>query len=361
MGDSWCLGMRAAVFCAFLALCLAGLSVYVPHSGIPSFIYRENPVSSSGYEPRTVDNIRVAGYRNIGPNMELFTEKPSRVIAVGENINETLVALGVEDCVICPVSYGNPYYVPSAGNAEAYGKISFYRTDILNPEMVLSMEPDLIVAGQSLFNRKRLRSTDFWNERGVHTFLPVNANAPSSRSYRETVDQEAAFVLGLGSIFDKEDAAEKMVKEWDDEIRSIRSKTAGMPQKKVLIIEMMGRQIVSYDDTKLAGDMCRRLGAYVPRAPGGTVSLEYLIEENPDVLFVVKSGGNPKEAAEQVKRIPALESLHCIRTGQVYGIMLNDTYNSAVKTGEGIRIFAEGIYPDIMNHEEWSKEMNENR
>ena len=361
MGDPRCIGMRAAAFCTVLALCIFCLSLWAPHQEISPVLRYGSPASSDGYEPRIVDNIRVAGYRNIGPNTELFTECPNRVIAVGENINETLVALGVEDRVICPVSYGNPYYVPNAGNAEAYGKISFYRTNILNPEMVLSMEPDLIIAGQSLFNGKRLRSTDFWNDRGVHTFLPVNANSPSSRSYRETVDQESAFILGLGRIFDREEAAEKMVKEWDNEIQFIRSAAAGMPQKKVLIIEMMGRQIVSYDDTKLAGDMCRRLGAYVPRAPGGTVSLEYLIEENPDVLFVVKSGGNPVDAAKRVKSNPALESLKCVRTGQVHGIMLNDTYNSAVKTGEGLRLLAEGIYPDIVKNREWRNGMNENR
>lgn len=330
-------------------LCLLGCAVLWFQASASPVNPPEKPISETAYTPRTIQNIRVIGYQNKGIISETFTKRPHRVIAVGENINETLVALGVEDSVICPVAYGNPFYRPAPENAEVYQKISFSRTGILNPESVLAMEPDLIISGQSVFNQKSLRSTDFWNERGVHTFLPVNANSPTSRSYRETLEQEYDFILGLGRIFDQEDKAKALVQEWKDEIRHIRTKTQGMHQKKVLIVEMMGRQLVAYDDTKLAGNICKKLGAYVPHAPEGTVGLEYLIEENPDVLFVIISGGNPETAAERIKNIPALESLACIQQNHVYGMMLNNTYNSAIKTGEGIRLFAEGIYPELKN------------
>lgn len=65
-----------------------------------------------------------------------------------------------------------------------------------------------------------------------------------------------------------------------------------------MIIEMLGKNIVAYDSTKLAGDICVKLGADVPSFSSGTIGLETIIEENPDVLFVVKSGGNPEEAAD---------------------------------------------------------------
>lgn len=66
----------------------------------------------SAYGVRAVKNVRVQNYNALGENISYYDKVPQRVIAVGEQINETLVALGVEQNVICPVRYGNPFYKP---------------------------------------------------------------------------------------------------------------------------------------------------------------------------------------------------------------------------------------------------------
>lgn len=52
--------------------------------------------AQSAYGVRAVKNVRVQNYNALGENVSYYDKVPQRVIAVGEQINETLVALGVE-------------------------------------------------------------------------------------------------------------------------------------------------------------------------------------------------------------------------------------------------------------------------
>ena len=106
--------------------------------------------AQSAYGVRAVKNVRVQNYNALGENVSYYDKVPQRVIAVGEQINETLVALGVEQNVICPVRYGTPFYTPEPQYAAGYNKIKFQRNVVLNMENVLSMQPDLIISGQVL-------------------------------------------------------------------------------------------------------------------------------------------------------------------------------------------------------------------
>lgn len=304
-------------------------------------------VQDASYAPRYVENISVRDYHVTGPNNLLYKKKPCRVIAIGEQINETIDALGAKETVIFPAIYGNPYYKPEPEYEELYNSTDFKSSKKINPERVMALNPDLIVSGQCIFSNKNLKSTDFWNKRDVNTFLPLNANSPTLSVRGESLENEYEFILGLGKIFACEERAEKIVGDMKKKVSMVADKSKKLPSPRVLIIERWGNKaIVAYDNRKLAGYICEALGADVPQRPSGTVGVEYIIEENPDVLIVVKSGGDPFVEAEQVAAIPALSSLKCVRNGRVYGISLNYTYNPAIKTSQAIDKFAAMLYPE---------------
>ena len=299
------------------------------------------------YRPRIVRSLAVEDYNALGYRNDLYTRPPRRVVAVGNSIIETLSALGVGDRIVFAGSYSNSYYVPEPENAAAFRSIPLEKASYLNMETVLALEPDFIVSGQVIYSRKRLKSTAFWNDRGVHTYVDENANSPTSRIHVENLDREYDFILGLGEIFNRSDRAEEIVAHCKETLRSIREKVKDRKKQKVLIVEQFGKYLVAYDDTKLAGNICVRLGAEVHRFPAGTISLEEIIRDNPDVIFVVKSGNDPRKAAVSFSQIPALECVNAVRHHRVYGIALDYTYNSNVKTESGIKQFARGLYPDL--------------
>lgn len=302
---------------------------------------------TGSYKPRYVENIEVKNYDIVGKVSSYYDKAPTRAFVVGENIIETFVALGVEDSIICPVVYGSRYFEPEPEYANGYNKLDKRRFNIVNMETVLSIRPDLIVGGQVIFSDKSLKGTRFWNERNVHTFCSLNANSPKNREYKETLEQEMEFILGLGKIFDKEQRAQKIVNTMNDSIEIIRKHVVRLPKPKVLIVEQLGGSIVVYGKNKLAGNICEKLGADVLDFPGGTIGWEDIIQANPDAIFVVKSGGDPEAAANIFRHKEGLQNLHCIKEQRVYGIALNYTYNSAVKTSIGIKKFAAGLYPSI--------------
>lgn len=130
------------------------------------------------YAPRLVKNVKVRNYNVVGENNVLYDRAPRRAIAVGENINETLVALGAGDRIICSVRYGNPLYRPEPENAEGYARLDFQDGFRLNVETALFLSPDFIVSGQSLFTEKRMRDTDFWQRRGGEYLFPAERQFP---------------------------------------------------------------------------------------------------------------------------------------------------------------------------------------
>ena len=63
------------------------------------------------------------------------------------------------------------------------------------------------------------------------------------------------------------------------------------------------------------------------------------------------AGDDPETVkAQQLSAIqddPALASLSAIQSGRVYPIMLGDMYASGPRAGDGIRVFAQGMYPRL--------------
>ena len=84
------------------------------------------------------------------------------------------------------------------------------------------------------------------------------------------------------------------------------------------------------------------------------VGKEDLVEQNPDVIFVVymeNSGDDGEDVKStcvaKVMEDPSFASLDAVKNGRVYPIMLGDMYASGARTIDGIRNFAAGLYPEL--------------
>ena len=306
---------------------------------------------TADYAPRVIENIEVKNYNMVGRSRSTYLREPDRVLVVGNVLVETMAALGLENRILMAAAYSNPFFEPEPENMSRYWQIPLAGNEQLNTETVLMLQPDLIVAGQQPFSDKRIKNTDFWHQRGVHTFLSLNANSPFSYLHRETLEQEYEFLLGLGEIFACEPKTEAMTAAMKQEVQAIKEQSRDCPRPKVMILERLNGQLAVYDDTKLAGDICVQLGARVPHT-NQVIGYEDLLAEDPDVLFVVKSGGDPEAAADVFRHMKALRHLKCVENHRVYGIALNYTYNSAVKTKAGIEKFARGLYPELFANDE---------
>lgn len=303
-------------------------------------VSKDTPKTSSHY-PVTIRN-----YHSDRSKADItFTKKPTRVVAVQQNTIETLLALGLDDVIIaasCTSNHSTDFMDKYRDRAK---KLPTVQRQDLALETVLMLEPDLIMGWQSTFSNRGLRSTRYWHERGVNTYIVENSNSilPIGR-----VEDEYTFISNVGKIFDVEDKAQAMIKEIEDEIKTTLEKTKGRPPQRVLIVELMGRSIVTYDKRRLGGDMIKKLGGQLINA-SSRIGQEDLIMHNPDVIFVVCTGW--KEDSEmlvnKILRNPAYECINAVKNQRVYAIPLMYMYASATRTLEGIRTFKQGLYPDL--------------
>ena len=296
---------------------------------------------------RAIVNLRVANYFASGESVQYVEGVPQRIVVVGSGEIETLLAFGAADRILAAESWYplenflRPEYRPLIPKLPLvpYGQISL--------EYLMSLEPDLLVAQQCMFTDKRFISTDFWNRRGVATFLPWNTNDPAGHAHRETIESEMKFLYGLGQILHEEARAEEMIARVYETLADIEARRAPYETPKALVIEFMGKEIASYDKTKLAGDMVTRLGGKIPEtAP--MIDRETLLSIDPDVLFIVCYG--EEDARRVVSRVledRALNSMKVVHTKRICPLLLEYVYSSEVRTEEALHIIARALYPDM--------------
>lgn len=290
-----------------------------------------------------VESLRIENYFVKGKNVQIFDEVPQRVVVIGETETETLMALGVQDHIIMAFKSNDRGQHMRPENAARFAEVPQKTRAYINVEYISSLRPDVIVAQQALFTQIRLRDTDYWNQRGIKTFVPYNTNTPSKHIHPETIEKEMQYIEGLGRIFHKEERAAEIVWETQETIREIREKTANEPKPKVMFVEFWS-SLVSYDRTKLAGDMAASLGADVPTTPP-VINLEQIIKEDPDVLFVVCSHSDYGACRMRITENPALAQLRCVANHRVYSIPLRYTYSSLARTADGLHYMAQCMYP----------------
>lgn len=294
-----------------------------------------------------IDNIDVENYYIKGKNQQKFIKPPKRVIAIGNNVVETLMELGVQNDVIMAVAsnkWSHEFRNENKRKFESVPKSSYKN---LNKEIVVSLNPDLIIGQQMIFSKEYLGSTKYWNDRGVNTIVTLNANAPNLHIHPETIENEMKCISDYGKIFGKEQRASEINRQITDTIRKLKKNSGNYPKPKVMIIEFM-RYFVSYDNTKLIGNMVEQLGGHVEETPP-VITSEELLKIDPDVLFVVCSHPVFDNCYNRIYNDPAFNSLKCVKNHRIYGIPLTFTYSTLCRTQDGIKWLARGMYPGIQD------------
>ena len=207
---------------------------------------------------------------------ELVLERqPRRVIVQDVAVLDILDALGV-DAVIGVPSRGLPGYLAQ------YGSEPYLKTGTLQEpdyEVISAAQPDLVI----LASRSR-------------TALPeVSAIAPAidlSVDNDNLVEGVKTNVTTLGEIFGKQERAAELNAELDAKFEELRARTAEAGTAIVLVTNA-GRLGVYGNDSRLswifteAGFQPVREEVDDRFHGGDAVSFEYILQANPDWLFVV--------------------------------------------------------------------------
>ena len=231
---------------------------------------------------------------------------------------------------------------------EQYSKIPYTGLQLLDLETTMMLKPDLLVGWHSPFGPKVLRTTDFWHKRGVNTFI---ARSSIGDGKPRTLQNEYKDILDLGKIFDKNERAQQLVGQMQQEVNFAISQTAGYKKRpRVLVLEFMGKEPTVYGEKSLAGNIVKELHGELLAEKQRAIGLEQVVELDPDVIFLVVTEfnyGREQDVLDRVNKHKALKNLRCVKEGRVVALPLYAIYSSGVRTYDGIKIIAAGMYPDL--------------
>lgn len=301
--------------------------------------YAYNPA----HYPVTIENYNTQGE----PEQMTYTKPPQRVVAVWQNSIETLLALGVGDRIIAGNGVPDKKFFRKEYQ-EQYSKIPYTGLQLLDLETTMMLKPDLIVGWHSTFAPKVLRPTDFWHKRGVNTFI---ARSSMIDAKPRTLANEYKDILDLGKIFDKNERAQQLVGQMQQEVNFAISRTADYPKRpRALVLEFMGKEPSVYGEKSLAGNIVKELHGELLAEKQRAIGLEQVVELDPDVIFIVVTEfnyGREQDMLDRVTQHKALKHLRCVQQGRVVALPLYAIYSSGVRTYDGIKIIATGMYPDL--------------
>lgn len=310
----------------FVVLCFALLALLVV-AGCGS--QASAPSSSSG------DKAFAVIHDAMGREVTL-SKKPERIVVTSASFLEPLHEVG-GDVVGRPDSKTKmPDY---AKDKASVGKV--YQIDV---EKVLSCEPDLVIVNKGM-NEKLV---DTLENNGIHTVVL------DMKSYDDVKNE----VQVLAQITGEQQKGEQLINDMDAKIQAIKDK---IPQDthRVSIIHTTNQGLSVQLEGSIAGCTARLLGwdnvaagmTPLEKNPDAApYSLETLVEQDPEILFITSMGKIEEAKAGMEKTMaenPAWQTVDAVKNGRVY-YLPQDLFllSPGIHYPEAVETMAKCVYPE---------------
>lgn len=311
---------------AVLAICLLG-TIILSGCGIS----KEKNVSKQAHVISIVDDL--------GREIEL-PHVPERIVALSPSFLEPL---GVLDANLIGRPSSKSGSLSKYANIEEVGAVYH-----INIEKVVSLQPDLVIAYQGMHEK----------------FLPIlEANeipvlVVRMKTYQEVLDKIALFAKITGQL----DQGTQLIEKIRSEVQSTFEKLP-QDQKSVVILHSTAKSVTVELEQSIAGSVAKML--HLRNIAAGSIplegqldsapySLERLVENDPDLIFVVTMGeleAIKKRMTEDVTGSPAWNSLRAVQNGQIYYLPQElFLLNPGIRYPEAVKLMAKLAYPEVFDY-----------
>lgn len=281
------------------------------------------------------------GYAGAGRTVkQVFTSVPQRVLAVSEPVVDDLIFLGVQDRIAAISACYSKDYAPYAAE---YAKLTRLTQGSGYPakEAVLGLQPDLIVSWGSLFGESALGSVEYWQHKGIHTYVMKNT-VPIRASGKRKVEFIVDDLQQLAKIFRVEEHSQAKIKQLQERISALRRQSEMMPAAKkpkvVTLQYLYGNEYFGRTASDLTADMIELAGGVaLDDNLGGRKSVEYLVQLDPDMLVVIDTSTTP--VANKIKALhehKVLRKVKAVRENKIFVVQHRAFYCGSLRTVEAV-------------------------
>ena len=322
---------RRSFFCLLLALAalLAGCSMQPaagPQTEAAAPAAVEEPADSQGF-PRTITD-------GLGSEVTI-PQKPQRIVSLTLATDEILLSLVATERVRA-VTYlaGDSIWTNVSEIAR-----QVEHTVQSDPEQIIALEPDLVLA--ATYNNPD------------HIKLLRDAGIPVVVvSLFDSVDQVADNIRYVAQLTGDEARAEELIAAMEERLAAIEAMAAKAETKPRVLFytafgSSAGKGSTFSDIVQRAGGI--NLGDEALDGPFGEISLEKIVELNPDVI--VTDEFSPEDNAEWQENFsnhPALANVNAKKNGRIYTVPARHISTLSHYIVEGVYDVAKLLHPDLV-------------
>lgn len=269
----------------------------------------------------------------------IIDKKPERVIVLFSSYIDIWLRNGGE--LVGMIEDTSGQLIPATEGVETVGKMGS-----ISLEKIISLEPDLVVLSANTSSQVKLIPT-----------LEDNGIQVLSIEY-SFLDDYLKTVRLFSAINDREDLYEINSMEVRKDIDEIIEKTPKDNPPKVFIMFATGKSITSRGSNTTVGEVLADLNTInIADAPNDLLddknfSIEKIIEEDPDFIFVQTMGSDMDKINERiisdVESNPAWASLSAVKNHR-YIFLPKDLYNYKAnhRYPEAYEYLAKILYPEV--------------
>ena len=264
-------------------------------------------------------------------------KRPQRVVCGYNSYVDLWYKLGGELVGRIKPSPDKP--VPAAEGVDIIGD-----NKALNEEIILSLEPDLVIlasGNNQLLTAENLKQADI-------PTLVIDA---------KDLAEYVRLVRVLSAILDDETAYQELGVEVEQEVKSIIDRVPKTEAPKILLMNDTTTAVNVSSSQNMTGEMLRDLGAInladgvIESDQSAAFSLEQILIEDPDVIFLREMGSDSQKVREtrqkEIEDSPVWQTLRAVQNDAFY-ILDKDlfTFKPNERYAEAYLSLAKILYPE---------------
>lgn len=223
-----------------------------------------------------------------------FTKNPEKVVVFDFGVLDSMDQLEIDAVAGVPQGNVPAYLEEEYGNAEKYENVGTLKE--ADFEAIHAMEPDLIIISG--------RQADMYEE--FSDIAPTIHMAVDTDNYMQSFEEN---MTTLGEIFGKEDQVGEELAAIDAQIEEVKATVSESDEKALITLANEGK-VSAYGAASRFGIIHDVFGVQQAdegieaSTHGQSISFEYILETNPDMMFVVDRNaavGNEASAADSLE------------------------------------------------------------
>lgn len=259
-------------------------------------------------------------------------EKPEKIVSLLPSTTEILFALGLGDEIAGVSDYDN--YPEEASTKEKVG------AQDMNAEKIIALQPDLAFL-QEYHAQNHGEIIKQFEAAGIKVFI-----VGSQTSF----DQVYTAIRTIGKATDTLNQADRIIKDMDEKVASIKEKAKEVKNAKRVWIEVSPQpEIYTTGKGTFMNEMLEMIGAEnVASSEEGWVKMdeEKIVSSNPDTI-ITTYGYYVENPAEQVLSRSGWSSVKAVQSKQVFDVNSDLVTRPGPRLADGAEELGKLIYPDI--------------